>query len=54
MEKRLPIWVHGWLGKIRRAIPPKKEDIYSHIKMEYNNADFAHTKRVCQDFETKI
>ena len=31
-----------------------KEDFYSHLNMEgITNADYAHAKRLCKDFETK-
>ena len=33
---------------------PKKEDFDSHLDMEgIADADYAHTKRVCKDFEIK-
>ena len=33
---------------------PEKEDIHSHLNMEeIIDADYAHGKRVCKDFETK-
>ena len=33
---------------------PKKEDFYSHLNMEdITDADYAHTKWVCKDFEIK-
>ena len=32
----------------------EKEDFYSHLNMEDNtDADYAHAKRVCKDFEIK-
>ena len=32
----------------------EKEDFYSHFNMEYiTDADYAHAKRVCKDFEIK-
>ena len=32
----------------------EKEDCYSHLNMEdTTDADYAHPKRVCKDFETK-
>ena len=32
---------------------PGKEDFYSHLNMEdITDADYAHVKRVCKDFET--
>ena len=33
---------------------PEKEDFYSHLNMEdITDADYAHTKEVCRDFEIK-
>ena len=33
---------------------PEKEDFYSHLNMEdITDADYAHAKRVCKDFEIK-
>ena len=33
----------------------EKEYFYSHLNMEYiTDADYAHAKRVCKDFEIKI
>ena len=33
----------------------EKEYFYSHLDMEYiNDADYAHAKRVCKDFEIKF
>ena len=33
---------------------PEKEDFYSHFNMEdISDADYAHAKRVCKDFEIK-
>ena len=33
---------------------PEKEDFYSHLNMEdITDADYAHGKRVCKDFEIK-
>ena len=33
---------------------PQKEDFYSHLNMEgITDADYAHAKRVCKDFEKK-
>ena len=33
---------------------PEKEDLYSHLNVEdITDADYAHTKRVCKDFEIK-
>ena len=34
---------------------PEKEHFYSHLNMEdITDADYAHAKRVCKDFEIKI
>ena len=34
---------------------PEKEDFYSHLNMEdITDADYAHVKRVCKNFEIKI
>ena len=33
----------------------EKEDFYSNLNMEdFTDVDFAHAKRVCEDFEVKI
>ena len=33
---------------------PENEDFYSHLSMEdITDVDYAHTKRVCKDFEIK-
>ena len=33
---------------------PEKEDFYSNLSMEdITDADYAHAKRVCKDFEVK-
>ena len=33
---------------------PEKEDFYSHLDMEdITDADYAHSKRFCKDFEIK-
>ena len=33
---------------------PEKENFYSHLNMEnVTDADYAHTKGVCKDFEMK-
>ena len=44
------IWM---IGKFNETFPDKK-DFYSHLDMEdATDADDAHTKRVCKDFEIK-
>ena len=43
----------GW-EKSNEAMLPEKEDFYSHLNMEdITDADYAHAKRVCKDFEIK-
>ena len=38
--------------KLNETTLPEKEDFYSHLNMEdITDADYAHTKRVCKDFE---
>ena len=33
---------------------PEKKDFHSHVNMEdITDADYAHAKRVCKDFEIK-
>ena len=40
--------------KFNETSLPEKEDFYSHSNMEdITDADYAHAKRVCKDFETK-
>ena len=40
--------------KFNETTLAEKEDFYSHLNMEYiADADYAHTKRICKDFETK-
>ena len=42
------------LEKFNETSFPEKEDFYSHLNMEdITEADCAHTKRVCTDFEIK-
>ena len=41
--------------KFNKTSSPEKEDFYSHLNMEnITDADYAHAKRVCKDFEIKI
>ena len=43
----------GW-EKLNETLLPKKENINSHLNMEYiSDADYSHAKRVCKDFEIK-
>ena len=38
--------------KLNETSLPEKEDFYSHLNMEdITNADYAHPKIVCKDFE---
>ena len=40
--------------KLSETLLPEKEDFYSHLNMEdITDADYAHVKRVCKDFEIK-
>ena len=38
----------------KKSLPDKKDDFYSDLNMEdVTDADYAHTKGVCKDFEIK-
>ena len=40
--------------KFNETSLPEKEDFHSHLNMEdITDADYAHVKRVCKDFEIK-
>ena len=40
--------------KFKETSLPEKEDFYSHLNVEgITDADYAHAKRVCKDFEIK-
>ena len=40
--------------KINKTSLPEKEDFYRHLNIEdVTDADYAHTKRFCKDFERK-
>ena len=42
------------MEKFNEPSLPEKEDFYSHLNVEYNtDADYAHAKSVCKDFEIK-
>ena len=42
------------LKKINEKSLPEKEDFYRHLNMvDITDADYAHTKRICKDFEIK-
>ena len=45
--------MNDW-GKCNETSLPEKEGFYSHLNMEYiTDADYAHAKRACKDFEMK-
>ena len=40
--------------KFNKTLLPEKEDFYSHLNVKgITNTYYAHTKRVCKDFEIK-
>ena len=40
--------------KFNETSLPEKENFYSHLNVkDITNADYAHAKRVCKDFEIK-
>ena len=40
--------------KLNKTLLLEKEDFYSHLNMEdITDADYAHAKRVCKDFDIK-
>ena len=40
--------------KYNKKLLPEKEDFYTHLNMEdITDADYAHTKIVCKEFEIK-
>ena len=46
-------YINDW-EKFHETLLPKKEDFYSHLNMEdITDADYAHAKGVCKDFEIK-
>ena len=46
-------YMDAW-GKFNETSLPEKEDVYSHLSTEeITDADYAHAKRVCKDFEIK-
>ena len=58
MKRCLSLWIYAWLWKIQWKVitwkRKKKEDLYSHLIIEHiADADYAHAKRVCKDFEIK-
>ena len=54
---RKGLYSHGYMDdwkKSKETSLPEKEDFYSHLNMEnIIDADYAHAKRVCKDFEIK-
>ena len=46
-------YMDDW-NKFNETSLPEKEDFYSHLNMEDStDADYAHPKKVCNDFEIK-
>ena len=46
-------YMNYW-GKFNETLLPDKEDFHSHLNMEdLNDANYAHAKRACKDFEIK-
>ena len=40
--------------ELNETLLPEKEDLYSHLNMEdITEADYAHSKSVCKDFDVK-
>ena len=53
-KRCLPLWIYGLLGRFDETSLSEKEDFYSHVNMEdIIDADYAHTKKFCEDFEIK-
>ena len=54
---RKGLYSHGYKDdwkKSNETSLPEKEDFYSHLNMEnIIDADYAHAKKVCKDFEIK-
>ena len=41
--------------KLNETLLPEKDEFYSHLNREdITDANYAHAKRVCKDFEIKI
>ena len=46
-------YVNNW-EKFNEKSLPEKEDFYNHLNMEdITDADWAHAKKLCKDFEIK-
>ena len=46
-EKMFPLWIHGWLGKIKGRFT-------SHLNIgDITDVDYTFAKRVCKDFKVK-
>ena len=55
LRKGVYLYEHmdGW-KKFNEISLPEKEDFYSNLSMEdITDADYAHAKRVCKDFEVR-
>ena len=52
-KRCLTLWIYGCPGKIQWNVVTWKKN-YSHLHMEdITDADYAHEKRVCKNFEKK-
>ena len=45
-------YMDNW-EKFNETSLSEKDDFYNHLDMEDTDADYAHAKRVCKDFEIK-
>ena len=53
MKKSPYEYVNDW-EKFNEKSLPEKEDFYNHLNMEdITDADWAHAKKLCKDFEIK-
>ena len=51
-KRCLSWWIYGSLGKIQCNIISRKKDFHSHLNMEgITDADYAHAKKICKNFE---
>ena len=54
MKRCLYLRIYGRLEIFNKTSLPEKEDFSSDLNMEdITDADYAHAKRVCKDFEIK-
>ena len=47
------LWLYRWLGKIQWNVITSKRNFYSNTNIDIIDGDYAHSKRVCKDFEIK-